>query len=48
VAGGRGPAVVLDGATRFEHRAAAAVAFDDRGGLWWVDGDARVTHEVAR
>ncbi len=46
VAGGVGPAVVLDGINRVEREAAAAVAFDDRGGLWAVDTDARVAHEV--
>ena len=46
VAGGSGPAVVLDGSSRIERAPAAAVAFDDRGGLWAVDQDARVTHEV--
>ncbi|MGZ4729092.1 MAG: hypothetical protein ACXWB2_15335 [Acidimicrobiales bacterium] len=46
VAGGPGPLVVLDGGTRVERAPAAAVAFDDRGGLWAVDADARVTHEV--
>ncbi len=47
VGGGTGPAVVLDGSSRLERPPAAAVAFDDHGGLWSVDVDAHVTHEVA-
>ncbi len=46
VAGGVGPVVVLDGSGRVERAPAAAVAFDDEGGLWAVDRDARVTHEA--
>lgn len=46
VGGGSGAAVVLDGASRVERAPAAAVAFDDDGGLWSVDVDAHVTHET--
>ena len=45
--GGSGPSVVADGGSRIERAPAAAVAFDDRGGLWAVDRTGRVTHEVA-
>jgi len=46
VAGGTGPSSLLDATSRVERPSAAAVAFDDQGGLWSVDVDLRVHHEV--
>ena len=40
------PALVLDGARTVRLPPAAAVAFDDQGGLWAVDGQRHVTRSA--
>jgi hypothetical protein len=46
VAGGTGSSVLLGIGSRRERPPAAAVAFDDLGGLWSIDTELHVTHEA--
>ena len=45
IAGGPGPAVVVDPSARHERPSALAAAFDDTGGIWWAQSESHVTRE---
>lgn len=47
IAGGTGPAVVVEPSGRQPRSPALAVAFDDAGGLWWADAPDHVTRSEA-